>query len=91
MINIKASVNLCTATQAHKKSDIWSLGCILYSMVYSGTPFQKFKDPIKKMTAIISASYNISFLPTPLGTDVVNTMKVGGFMGDVFSFLFVRF
>lgn len=43
-----------------RQSDIWSLGCILYQMVYSHPPFQHLSI-YQKMKAIPDGSYMIDF------------------------------
>ncbi|KAM6354924.1 dual specificity protein kinase TTK [Podargus strigoides] len=43
------------------KSDVWSLGCILYCMTYGRTPFQHITNPINKLHAIVDPSYEIEF------------------------------
>ncbi|XP_039235062.1 dual specificity protein kinase TTK [Pipra filicauda] len=47
------------------KSDVWSLGCILYCMTYGRTPFQHITSPINKLHAIVDPSYEIEFPDIP--------------------------
>ncbi|KAL0474873.1 kinase-like protein [Neurospora intermedia] len=44
-----------------KPSDVWSLGCILYQMVYGLPPFGKIANQMSRCQAIINWSYQIDF------------------------------
>ena len=41
------------------KADVWSLGCILYNMIYKKMPFGHIKDPFKKIQAICNPEHEI--------------------------------
>ncbi|XP_061396966.1 dual specificity protein kinase TTK [Musca vetustissima] len=47
------------------KSDVWSLGCILYLLLYKKTPFGHIKNLCAKISAICSPTQNIEFGPLP--------------------------
>lgn len=44
-------------------SDVWSLGCILYNMVYRKTPFQHIRNLVHKLGAIVDVDHPIEFPP----------------------------
>ena len=57
------------------KSDVWSLGCILYNMVYKTTPFQRINNQIGKLQAIINPNFAIEF-PDIEDKALLDTLKV---------------
>ena len=61
------------------KADVWSLGCILYNMVYNRMPFGDIKNPCQKMMAILDPEYQIRFSDTELSghhPDVNEVLKL---------------
>ena len=63
-----------------KPSDVWSLGCILYQIVYGKPPFGHVANNVRKVMAITDPSHAISFPATGLGavpvpTGLVRTLR----------------
>lgn len=61
---------------------MWSLGCILYSLVYGKTPYSHLTNTWQKLQAIAESTQNISFLsqsktfPQGIPPVLIETMKL---------------
>lgn len=47
------------------KSDVWSLGCILYQLVYRRTPFHHISHMYAKIAVILDPNHKIEYRDIP--------------------------
>ena len=56
------------------KSDVWSLGCILYNLTYGKMPFGHIKNPLMKLQAITDHKHQIPFPPLEKEDQVLTSL-----------------
>lgn len=73
-LNYMAPETLMPGKKVGRPSDIWSLGCILYEMVYSKTPFQHITNTYAKVSAITDPLCKVEY-PDCGDNEVVRLMQ----------------
>ncbi|KAI4461387.1 mixed lineage protein kinase [Holotrichia oblita] len=59
------------------KSDVWSLGCILYQLVFRKTPFQHIGHSFAKLSVIVDPKHEIEYPKLDwVPQNIVNTLKM---------------
>jgi serine/threonine protein kinase len=73
-----------------RASDIWSLGCILYQMVYGKAPFADVQNLLSKIQAITDPKHVIRFDQNVINPDTNAPMPVDSAVIDVLTRTLVR-
>lgn len=64
-----------TLIKYNSKADIWSLGCILYNIVYGRPPFDRYSDILSKLHAITDPKHVID-IPAINNAHLMDCMKL---------------